>query len=567
MQPDGSTIFVHLRGDEKVHWMESLDGYTLMYDTNQYIVYAEQDADRNMVPSKNKLTSLSIAPQSLRKGIRYSPSQIKMLEQIRKITDNASPQRVGATTGSRRALVVMMDFSNKRFSKSKDDFETLFNQEELYNETTKGSVRDFFRENSYGQLDFTVTIVGPYTANNTTQYYASSSHWQEFATLAANRANFDIDFNDFAHNGVLETFHILFAGYGDEAIDNGQQIWSHKSGIPPRKLDGVTVSVYSCSPELRGGRGNDITHIGVVCHELTHVFGSPDYYDTTYSGFNGSGSWDLMAGGNWNDGGRQPAHINMFQKILFGWVTPTPLTSFAAITAMPPSAEQPVAYTLPVNDNGEMYVLENRQQTRFDSSIPGHGLLLWHVHPSALSGNGNNNAHPQQLYPVVASATTAIPNGSPASYGVINSSGTPFPGTSNKHSFTAQTTPAMFTWSDSQTIAKPITDITEAADRTVSFKFMDGITTSISTPTLVHPYQSTENVPATLSVFPHPIRSGQAFFVRTDVPSALLRIYSLSGVRMHQQPATGLLTTMQPSLPPGIYILSADEEKYKIVVQ
>ena len=30
-QPDGTKISVYLKGDEKVHWMESDDGYTLMY--------------------------------------------------------------------------------------------------------------------------------------------------------------------------------------------------------------------------------------------------------------------------------------------------------------------------------------------------------------------------------------------------------------------------------------------------------------------------------------------------------------------------------------------------------
>jgi M6 family metalloprotease-like protein len=472
IQPDGSKISVYLRGDEKVHWMESIDGYTLMYDADKYIVYAEQDADHNMIPSKNKLTPLSIAPQNLKKNIRYSPSQIKTLEQIWNITNNESPQRAGATTGPRQALVVLIGFTDKPITKSKAEFETLFNQEGLYNATTKGSVRDFFKENSYGKLDLTVTIAGPYVAPNTCKYYADQSHWRDFAAAAARAADSDINFNDFADNGVLETFHIIFAGYGDEAKQDGNQIWSHKSGIQPITLDGVRISTYSCSPELQGGSGSNITHIGVICHELTHVFGAPDYYDTDYSGFTGSGEWDLMAGGSWNDNGRQPAHINIFQKILFGWLTPTPLTSPTEITAMPPSALNPVAYIIEANTNGEAYILDNRQQVGFDASLRGHGLLIWHVHPSAWNGNASNDGHPQQLYPVVAASTTAIPNATPTSYGDINSPGTPFPGTTRKYSFTARTTPAMFTWTNLQTIAKPITEISEATNQTISFKFM-----------------------------------------------------------------------------------------------
>jgi M6 family metalloprotease-like protein len=486
VQPDGTKISVHLRGDEKVHWMESTDGYTLMYDAKKFIVYADQDGQGNLIPSNVKFGAKSERPVNLKKGLQYSPAQVQALKKIWEITSDteqeqsrsSGQQKAGATTGNRQALCVLMGFGDKSFSKSRTEFETLFNQVGLYNSTTKGSVRDFFRENSYGQLDLTVTIVGPYTAPNTREYYAT--HEREFATIAANAANADIDFQDYADNGILETFHILFAGYGDESIGNGKQIWSHKWQLTsPITLDGVRISVYSCSPELEGSSGSTTTHIGVICHELTHVFGAPDYYDTGTVGYTGSGNWDLMAGGNWNDGGRQPAHINMFQKILFGWVTPTELTSYTEVPAMLPSAQNPVAYTIKANNNGELYVLENRQKVGFDTSLPGHGLLIWHVHPSALGGNGSNAGHPQQLYPVVASSAYNIPTGL-GSYGNINSAGTPFPGSANKNAFTSKTTPTMFTWTGSQPIAKPITEIKEETDNTVSFKFLDGPTTPVT---------------------------------------------------------------------------------------
>ncbi|MCL1933735.1 MAG: M6 family metalloprotease domain-containing protein [Candidatus Azobacteroides sp.] len=480
IQPDGSKITVYLRGDEKVHWMESLDGYTLMYDAQKYIVYAEDDVNKNMIPSKSRYSGTSAAPNGVAKGIRYSQSQVKALEQIWKVTDNTAPQR--AITGSRKALCVMMDFQDRDFIKSKSEFETLFNQIGLYpaDNSSKGSVRDFFRENSYGQLDLTVTLVGPYKTDYDMIYYANQPNdagYRWFAEEAARKADADVDYNDFAENGVLETFHILFAGYGDESVNDGNQIWSHEWQLAsPITLDGVRISVYSCSPELRGASGTNTTYIGVICHELNHVLGAPDYYDTGSTGYVGTGNWDLMANGSWNDNGRQPAHVNMFQKILYGWVTPVELTSYTEVTAMPPSAEEPVAYSIKANVNGEMYVLENRQRIGFDGSVPGHGLLIWHVHQNALTGNGSNSSHPQQLYPVCASSSYAIPTGTVASYGNINSGGTPFPGTAGKTAFSAKTTPTMFSWAGLQPIAKPLTGIAEASDNTVSFKFLDGPT-------------------------------------------------------------------------------------------
>ncbi|MDR0506736.1 MAG: M6 family metalloprotease domain-containing protein, partial [Dysgonamonadaceae bacterium] len=482
VQPDGTKITVLLKGDEKVNWMESLDGYTLMYDSKKYVVYAEQDKNGNLAPSSirfGKITSPDLL-KTIKKGLSYSASQKQTLEQIWKVADE--PQKA-PVTGERKALCVLMGFQDKPFSKQKSEFETLFNQVGLYNSTTKGSVRDFYRENSYGQLDLVVTVAGPYTTDNNMSSYVSNNGNRAFATEAAQKADADIDFNEFAVDGKLETFHVIFAGYGDEAIGNGNQIWSHKWQLAsPIYLDGVRISVYSCSPELRGSSGSNLTYIGVISHELCHVFGAPDYYDTGSVGYSGSGKWDLMADGSWNDNGRQPGHINMFQKILYGWVTPTELTSFTEVQNMPPSALNPVAYTIKANTNGELYVLENRQLVGFDASVPGHGLLVWHVHPGALNGNGSNSSHPQQLYPVVASSSYKIPTAAVASYGNINSAGTPFPGSSNNNDFSAKTTPAMFTWvgTGGQTIAKPLTEITEASDNTVSFKFLDGPTTPVT---------------------------------------------------------------------------------------
>jgi len=43
VQPDGTKITVYLKGDERVNWMVSEDGYTLMYDSQNYVVYAQKD--------------------------------------------------------------------------------------------------------------------------------------------------------------------------------------------------------------------------------------------------------------------------------------------------------------------------------------------------------------------------------------------------------------------------------------------------------------------------------------------------------------------------------------------
>jgi len=78
------------------------------------------------------------------------------------------------------------------------------------------------------------------------------------------------------------------------------------------------------------------------------------------------------------------------------------------------------------------------------------------------------------MYPVCASRNTEMPSSSPASYGSINSNGTPFPGASFKTSFTDISVPAMKSWANAY-LYKPITNITHS-NGLISFVFMGSST-------------------------------------------------------------------------------------------
>ena len=79
IQPDGTKISIFLKGDENIHWMESMDGYTLMYDSKKFIVYAQTDSIGNLVPSSFKYQNDIKPPMNITKGLRYSKNQITNL--------------------------------------------------------------------------------------------------------------------------------------------------------------------------------------------------------------------------------------------------------------------------------------------------------------------------------------------------------------------------------------------------------------------------------------------------------------------------------------------------------
>ncbi|MDR1632578.1 MAG: M6 family metalloprotease domain-containing protein [Dysgonamonadaceae bacterium] len=499
LQPSGEEITVNMRGDEKVHWMESPDGYSLMYDKDKRIVFATTDETGNMVPSsivyRDALLRSSIDKQlaNIPKRLRYSASQVSMLKKIWDVTKSSMEQAAPkAATGTIRAICPLVGFPNLSFKKTKEEFEQLMNQAGYTANGAKGSVHDFYHENSYGQMNLVVTVVGPYTASHDLNYYGGNesggneniSHMIELAREIAKYTFNEPDVNpadyDNDGDGYIDAFHFIFAGYGEESSGNEDDIWSHAlPGFTPAFTFGNKIlNRYSCSPELRGNKGSNITRIGVICHEMGHIFGLPDFYDADGDGsggnYSGTGFWDLMAEGSWNGAkydGSSPAHINMYSKIQLGWVDPVILDSPQDIIGMPNSAMYPDAYVYNTSIPGEYYVLENRQKEGFDNYIPGSGLLIYHVSLTDENNRDNtvNNAHPQRMYPVCASSRYQIPSGL-GSYGAINSAGCPFPGTSRNTSFTDATTPAAFTWTGMK-VNRPVTEIREQ-DKLISFKFM-----------------------------------------------------------------------------------------------
>jgi M6 family metalloprotease-like protein len=498
IQPDGTMISLYLKGDEKVHWMESEDGYSLLYDSNRNIVYATSDEEGNMIASSVAARDVSLRSASdqaflknVSKKLTYSQNQVSTLRDIWKmtrsslpLTANSSQMRAATTT---RGICALISFPDKPITKTVAQFNNLMNQVGYSAGGDQGSVHDYYLENSYGKIDFEITVAGPYTLSKPWSYYGANdpstkqdsiTRVHEFATEAANLTFKDPSINpatyDNNNDGYIDGFHIIYAGYGEEAGAPASAIWAHESGIATLKFGNEKLDTYSCSPELSGSSGSNITHIGVVCHEMGHALGAPDFYDTSSTGsYTGTGNWDLMAGGSWNNSGACPAHINMYEKIQLGWVAPVVLNSAKAITGMLNSAQNAKAYRYDTSTSGEYYILENRQKTGFDSYIPGTGLLIYHVslNNANITNNNVNAGYPQKMYPVCASATTN-PNstGQAASYGKINSAGCPFPGTSGNTSFTDNTIPSAISLNGASTF-KPVTEIQEQ-NGVISFNFM-----------------------------------------------------------------------------------------------
>lgn len=503
-QPDNSALNVKLRGDAVINWLETEDGYKLAENESGFLEYATSNFKGNMVPSGYKARNLNERTRieidflsTINKDIFYSNEQLELKRNMA-VYGKSSGEKLGGfpATGNRKLLVILARFSDQPFTYAQSAFNNLFN---ATNYGSTGCFKDYFYEVSYGQLVVTTTVTQVVTLPNTRSYYGANTSGpgsDSKAALAVRHAiqaayNAGVSFSPFDNNndGYIDLVAVIHSGLGEETSGNTADIWSHNwslsaSGYGSLTLGGKTFNNYTMQPEKY--TSGTMTNIGVICHEFGHAIGLPDFYDTnsgTGGSYSGTGDWDLMASGVWLNSGRKPSHPNAWCKIYLGWVSPVTLSVAANVTLK--NAEQnKQIYRINTGVTNDYFLLENRQKTGFDTYIPQSGLLIYHVHPqisSYISSNSVNTTHPQRLYIVPAGAGADPKTGN---YGTVSATSTPFPGTSNKTSFTDNTVPNMKTWSGAN-VNKPITYITQnTSTKEVSFKFMGGTTVSGTLPTV-----------------------------------------------------------------------------------
>lgn len=476
VQPDGTVVTYRLKGDERCHWIESVDGHILKKETNGYLVYAEKQNDEivaSSVPYRGNdalaagkvalLNRRSITPQMQ----AAAPPTLQL--------DGTFP-----LTGKRKLLMLLVNFSDTQVSFSRDDFDAMMNGD---NYQGTGSFRDFYLENSYQQLDVETTVVGWIQLSKNKNMY-STEDMTALISEALTLVKDQVDFSQFDNDGdgELDGLSIIHQGTGAEVTGSASDIWSHSSELLDTWVNGMRVRSYTIQPELLfESPAKTMMTVGVFCHEFGHNLGAPDFYDVDYEQngeYYGTGDWDLMAGGAWgvySQPGDSPCHYTMWQKMQFGWVTPTVLTESQAVSGMPAVVDEPVAYVVNTMRDGDYYVLENRQQVGFDRALPGHGLIIYHADENRISTtvsvNEVNADSEQGLYTVCASSNRQ-PDNTPESYGDVNSAGTPFPGSSGNTTFSDASLPALHS-NDGKYSYSALNNITES-NGLVSFSFVKG---------------------------------------------------------------------------------------------
>nr|WP_306450416.1 M6 family metalloprotease domain-containing protein [Odoribacter splanchnicus] len=402
--PDGSYITLRVYGDEYYHYKTTIDGYMVEQGENGFYYYASESGFGMRTISKvrahdpsqrtaQEMLTLSGASKAPQLSYRAQILRQSKMEKARKAFRTFSP------FGNVKSLILLVQFQDVKFTASNPQqaFDALANQVGYADNGATGSVRDYYIDNSSGQFSPDFVVYGPVTVSKNMEYYGTNDsegndmYVDEMILEACSQAvkeGLNLQQFDTDNDGCLDNVFVYYAGYNEAELAPANTIWPHRSTLLGVMIPGTSLLVadYACTSELRGSYGSEMCGIGTFCHEFAHVLGLMDAYDTDGVNNGQAGgllTMSLMSSGNYNNNGRTPPCINAAEREMLGWLQLETLLEDTQCTL--PPLEDNKAYRIETPNEGEYFVLENRDMTssRWDQYIAeedkGNGLLIYHI--------------------------------------------------------------------------------------------------------------------------------------------------------------------------------------------
>lgn len=401
-QPDGSSFQAKCYGDEFMRIKTTVGGHAIVQDPEGWWCYAIYEQDGSKRSSGIRIGSDALAEiTNLSLNIPFSQLEAKAQE-LRSAGHKESSlpfmQRIGVTTKSqtkatKHGLVILAQYKDVSFKHSREDFVDMLTKEGYDRNGATGSAMEYFNAQFGNSVDFSFEVSEIVTLPSNRKYYGENNNYGQDARPAemiydaCRLADQSIDFSlyDDDNDGYVDNVFVFFAG-GDEAelFEQEDLIWSHawymeSGGGLPLELDGKSIDRYACTAELSY---NALAGIGTFCHEYSHTFGLPDFYDTDYDE-NGwaAGLWcwtSLMDGGNMNNGSNTPPFYNAIEREFLDIADPILIERDGTYTLEPLHSSNKF-YRINTETSGLYYLIECRRQSGWDKYIDGSGMLIYKV--------------------------------------------------------------------------------------------------------------------------------------------------------------------------------------------
>ena len=370
-QPDGTPMTILIHGDENRSWKTTPSGRPVYQDAQGW--WRETD-------------SLPPALPELRKQLNPEGGSLAFF-----LATKASVNI--------RTIVIPVQFQDRKFTipSPRNAIYNLFNQQYYSDNGATGSVLDWFRDNLGLSTSFSFEVCDVVTLPNTLSWYGANAEGVTdrnikqmvvHACEIADAAGVDFTRYDFDGDGVVDNVFLFFAGHNEAEGGGDNTLWPQTWNISELglSLDGMRISNFSLYSEYAGPSGYQFAGIGTICHEYCHFLGLPDLYDVnddkegTSPGLQGSLS--VMDRGNYNNQGRTPPYLTIFERQMIGLAKTWSLRVEQDLLVEPVQTS-PTAWLVPTDLPGEDFWLEFRDGTKWDTYIGGTGLVVYHIDKSS----------------------------------------------------------------------------------------------------------------------------------------------------------------------------------------
>ena len=451
-QPDGRKFEAVLTGDEFGHIKKTRDGQAIVQDEDGWYCYAYFDAEGRryssgvhvgdaasaaVLSASRQIPLAHIRQNALEKrntlaGIRENEGE-PLLKRIMN-AHGMVPGTKASGTVKKHAIVLLVEYADVHFQDENNlqAFQNLLTQNGYSKNGATGSALDYFNDQFKGFFEFDFDVAGPLRLSKNRNYYGGNDsdgddkHPEEMIAQACSLANdsgVDFSLYDNDNDGYVDNVFVFFAGE-DEADTYSDEdcIWSHAwylySGAKiTARFNGKLIDSYACTSELTwiSETKKVLAGIGTFCHEYSHTFGLPDFYDTDYGGnlatdddpyiSMAAGLWTftaLMDGGNQNNGSNTPPYYNCIEREYLGMSEPQILTP--GEHTLEPVHLNGKFYRINTEDPDEYFLLECRCNSGWDKYLnersvsnfnKGRGLLLYHIDKS------NSRNYQSEIYEIL----------------------------------------------------------------------------------------------------------------------------------------------------------------------
>lgn len=423
-QPDGERFKARLFGDEWYNGHETVDGHTILRGDRGVWRYARQDA-RGELRASGLVVGRDepVMGKHLRDRVLTARAERHRKSATREVRLAAGVGGPAASPsiGQDRSLVILATFNDQGSLGT-----TAAQWSSAYFNPTK-SVSQYYAANSGGQFGLVPAAESHGTVNdgivgwvnvginhpNNSISDVSNRLATRAAILAAdpyvNYAAYDTNGDGVVRNTEL---HVTVIAAGQEAsccagYGGARSLWGHHwvlQGTEIPNVDGKWVGGWGYT-QFGEMHGDHMAAMGIMVHEIGHDLGLPDLYDIDRSS-SGVGTWSAMGGGSWGYvpgvdpyEGMTPPLMDAWSRSFKGWITPTVVTGTQTTTLnaattgtagvavqMLPNPDGPHDWSWQGTGTGEYFLVENRQRTGYDASLPGSGVVVWHIDES----RGNN---------------------------------------------------------------------------------------------------------------------------------------------------------------------------------